>query len=283
LDIVVARAGALGDVLLLRPALYALRQAGHTVTVVAPFPSARLLRDEVEDVRDWDGPGVRALLSGEPCDLGPFDGALFVGRSEDVARAFARVASVVRRVDPTPDGGHAARWYADAVEPWGAWQGVPPPLQVLPGDSGAADALLERLPVSFVSVHPGSGSPRKNWPRFAELLDRLAPETFLLVEGPADEEAAAPLRDRPGVVPSGALDVLELAAVLRHAGLHLGNDSGVSHLAAACAAPTVAVFGPTDPRTWAPVGPRVRVVHASSGDLGDVSVDAVNAAAAALR
>ena len=49
----------------------------------------------------------------------------------------------------------------------------------------------------------------------------------------------------------------ELAGVLASASLYLGNDSGVTHLAAAVGAPTIAVFGPTDPVIWAPVGPRV--------------------------
>jgi ADP-heptose:LPS heptosyltransferase len=53
-----------------------------------------------------------------------------------------------------------------------------------------------------------------------------------------------------------------LGAVLAHAGLYVGNDSGVSHLAAAWGAPVLALFGPTDPAQWAPVGPRVKVLRA---------------------
>jgi ADP-heptose:LPS heptosyltransferase len=41
---------------------------------------------------------------------------------------------------------------------------------------------------------------------------------------------------------------------------YVGNDSGVSHLAAALGVPTIAVFGPTDPTVWAPLGPKVAVV-----------------------
>jgi ADP-heptose:LPS heptosyltransferase len=41
----------------------------------------------------------------------------------------------------------------------------------------------------------------------------------------------------------------------------VGNDSGVSHLAAAAGAPGVAIFGPTDPDRWRPIG-WVRVVRA---------------------
>jgi len=51
-----------------------------------------------------------------------------------------------------------------------------------------------------------------------------------------------------------------LAAVLEAAGLFIGNDSGVTHIAAAVGIPTVAIFGPTDPTVWAPRGKRVEAV-----------------------
>ena len=51
-----------------------------------------------------------------------------------------------------------------------------------------------------------------------------------------------------------------VASVLSRATCYVGNDSGVSHLAAACGAPTVAVFGPTDPAVWMPLGRKTTVV-----------------------
>ena len=54
-----------------------------------------------------------------------------------------------------------------------------------------------------------------------------------------------------------------VARVLSRCRLYLGNDSGLTHLAAAVEAPDVlALFGPTDPRVWAPLGPRVRNLSA---------------------
>jgi ADP-heptose:LPS heptosyltransferase len=52
----------------------------------------------------------------------------------------------------------------------------------------------------------------------------------------------------------------ELAAILAGARLFVGNDSGITHLAALVGAPTVAIFGPFDPAYWAPLGPRVAIV-----------------------
>jgi ADP-heptose:LPS heptosyltransferase len=43
--------------------------------------------------------------------------------------------------------------------------------------------------------------------------------------------------------------------------LFIGNDSGISHLAAALGIPTVAIFGPTDPKVWSPKGRNIAVVR----------------------
>jgi hypothetical protein len=121
-------------------------------------------------------------------------------------------------------------------------------------------------------IHPFSGSPRKNWPldRFRELAHRLKMPVSWSA-GPQENLPDAKRFD----------DVSDLARWLAGACLYIGNDSGISHLAAAVGTPTVAVFGPTDPSVWAPRGDHVRVV---AGDLESVSVDQVlEAAADALR
>ena len=71
-------------------------------------------------------------------------------------------------------------------------------------------------------------------------------------------------------------DLYELAQWLARARLYIGNDSGITHLAAAVGTPVVAVFGPTDPAVWGPRGDHVRVVHRAGGWP---SVDEVLAAA----
>jgi len=56
-------------------------------------------------------------------------------------------------------------------------------------------------------------------------------------------------------------NLYELACWLGRARLYVGNDSGITHLAAAAGAPVLALFGPTDPSVWVPRGPNVRVAR----------------------
>lgn len=116
-------------------------------------------------------------------------------------------------------------------------------------------------------VHPGGGAnpgvtmDSKRWPpeRFAAIADALLARhggSVALVGGPGDRAAvAATAATMRGAALDlcGALDLDALGALCECATLYLGNDAGTTHLAEACGAPTVAVFGPTDPAMYGPV------------------------------
>ena len=129
-------------------------------------------------------------------------------------------------------------------------------------------------------LQPGSGGPRKNWPPscFHELAPLARDATgfaVVVVLGPAELERADRGADELHSVADAVFEAPRLpllAGLLAGAAVYVGNDSGVSHLAAACGAPTVAVFGPTDPAVWAPRGPSVRVLRDASGSSGQVAV-----------
>jgi hypothetical protein len=118
------------------------------------------------------------------------------------------------------------------------------------------------IPSDEVLIHPGSGSPAKNWPasKFAEVIRALDRPVRLIV-GEADTAAALAVEGCVGqsLPPALNLPLEELAARLAGCHAYLGNDSGVSHLAGLCGAQTVVLFGPTSPAVWHPLGPQVHV------------------------
>jgi len=306
------RAGALGDVLLLRRAIAALRGAGHSVELLAPAAGVVLAGgggSEVDRVWSWDSAEVARVLAGDETS-GPFADAL---RSADAVVAYTRSRSLIDALrpltrlllvhDPAPParGPHASQWLARPVTTLGVPDGPDPPELAFSGEEQAlAEALLRRLPPRFLALHPGSGSDTKNWPadRFLALARRLegnpalGPHPSLLVLGPAEADGPSPPasasgrslpeEDTPSLVVARELPLRVLGAVLSHAGLYVGNDSGVSHLAPAAGAPTLALFGPTDPALWSPVGRHVRCLRAPRARMTHLTVDAAIEAAAAL-
>jgi heptosyltransferase-2 len=132
-----------------------------------------------------------------------------------------------------------------------------------------------------VAVHPGSGSPAKNWPvqRFAEIIRRLRRhgESVVLVLGEADRVQADYFAEAMPELPKWqGLTLTELAAALSASRLFLGNDSGITHMAAALGLPVVALFGPSNPDTWAPRGKGdIRVIQAPEGELERLEVSTV--------
>jgi ADP-heptose:LPS heptosyltransferase len=122
---------------------------------------------------------------------------------------------------------------------------------------------LEGKPV--LALAPGSGAREKNWPEpsFRAVSDwwrRQTSGAVVVILGPAEEEWGSCTALLRGAVVARHLDLAKLAALLARSDLYLGNDSGVSHLAAALGVPTVALFGPSDVGRWAPRGKGVTLV-----------------------
>jgi ADP-heptose:LPS heptosyltransferase len=237
------------------------------------------------------------LLTSEGLPPGPlrdllssFDTAIAYTRNQDLVHALSGVIPRVRAHDPAPpaEAGHAAAWLARPLSELGVGvpHGPPPVARPTRAEREATASLLQRLPPGFLAIHPGSGSPAKNWPaeRFAAFAATLSEgRPWLLVEGPADAAIAPRLRDRPNVVVAASLPPRVLGAALAEAGVYVGNDSGVSHLAAAWGAPTVALFGPTDPDIWSPLGPCVAIVPSPDGTMTSITIAAVEPAARRSR
>ena len=126
-------------------------------------------------------------------------------------------------------------------------------------------------PGPWLAVAPGSGQPRKNWPlaHYYEVSRALGWEYGLQVvwlAGPGEGEMLpylGALAQAQGQLLLAERPLARVAQVLSRCRLYVGNDSGLTHLAAAVGEPAVlALFGPTDPRVWAPLGPQVRILTA---------------------
>jgi len=120
----------------------------------------------------------------------------------------------------------------------------------------------------IVAIAPGAVGPGKRWPtsRFEELARRLADEgaSIWVVGGPAEGPLAGEIAAAggPGVRNLTGADLRNAILALKAADVAVSNDSGLMHVAAALGTPTVALFGPTDPRICGPLNPLAATLEA---------------------
>jgi heptosyltransferase III len=260
------RPGAIGDTILWLPALDCLR-AGFT-EVWVPGAIVPLIRtaDRVESILATgldtlglpDLPPRASLIE----RLRSFDSIVsWYGANRPEFRATMEALGLPVRFFPAlpPEDGrvHAAEFYLAQARTLSRRAVDPIPRLACPRRDGG-----------FAVIHPFSGSPKKNWPleRYRELARQLG--EHLPVRWCAGPEK--PLEDAVRFD-----NLYDLAGWLATARLYIGNDSGITHLAAAVGTPVVALFGPTDPRVWAPRGGRVTILD----HLSETPVSTVFAAA----
>lgn len=144
-------------------------------------------------------------------------------------------------------------------------------------DSMAGQGILEQAGLeagSTVIIQPGSSGNRKNWPlnNFIAVARQLRQEglavAFLL--GPAEvqnmPQATQDMLAEAAPCLSGLI-LADVVALLSQAFGFLGNDSGITHLAAAMGVPTTAVFGPSSSGRYAPIGPRTAILEMPDEDF----------------
>lgn len=281
--ILVLRGGALGDFIVTLPTLELLRrrwpQAHIELVGNATAAQLALARGWLDGVHSQHEARWGALfaspetpLTGELATwLARFDLVVnyWPDPDRDLARRFPlHPHQTFVSAAALPTLAPAAAHYAAPLRAFGLELEKPftplAPLPPLPIAAGKARPIV---------IHPGSGSPRKNWPLTSwRELARQLPTPLQVVLGAAEMERwpdAATNWANADVLIAPPLE--DLVALLASARLFLGHDSGVSHLAAACGAPGVLLFGPTDPVMWAPPVPQVRVVQAP--ELSQLSVD----------
>jgi heptosyltransferase-2 len=285
--ILVVRGGAIGDFILTLPAVGALRERWPNAHIeILGYPHIIELahgRHYADAVRSIDA-GPMAGFFVPKGALNDSLAAYFRGFNLVISYLFdpdhvfadnVRLCGVRQIIEasPRPTELHAAEHYCKPLETLAIYVEHPVPRIFL----NDADRRPPTAAIT-VAIHPGSGGERKNWPseNFAAvarwLVDELAVQ-LLIVHGEADDEAVARVAEliapRPFQQASG-LKLVELAAVLERCALFVGNDSGITHLAAAVGTPTIALFGPASSAIWQPRGKHAHVVRFGERDVAEV-------------
>ncbi|WP_456432025.1 glycosyltransferase family 9 protein [Thermosulfuriphilus sp.] len=241
--------GALGDLIISRLAIGALAQRSKDTVLLARSEGRALFEGHLGEILSTDPLAplfwgkVPAIISGAKRIY------LFFHRPPETA--ISRLVSLgleIKVVNTRPSGLESAAYYQLSQI------GGEPALFTFADWMGSTSRK--------VIIHPGSGSRYKNYPleAFLTLARCLKDKGYdvLFVLGPAEDSLREPLlKDGQDVL--DRLSLKGLVEILKRARLYIGNDSGVSHLAASLGIPTFVIFGPTDPKIWSPIGPRVKV------------------------
>lgn len=198
---------------------------------------------------------------------------------------------VMLPLDDPAYSGHITRFYLEKtaseneIEPEN-WQIPAPLIEPHPNDYPAGREAIEEIGINpdrpIIVIHPGSGGMQKCWATenfilLAEEIKRAGREVIFLL-GPAEKERfKKKTLDSIEKYPTlSDLSLTQVLQVLSCADGYVGNDSGISHLAASMAKPTLAVFGLTNPAKFAPIGPKVRILEVDSSIFqqpSEMSVD----------
>ncbi|HEY3198023.1 MAG TPA: glycosyltransferase family 9 protein [Nitrospirales bacterium] len=278
-SLLVVHPGSLGDTILALPVLAALKERHHPASLhLIGHPSLVDVlpgRTVIDAMHSIEGPQYRELLGGSermrPAMVEffrPF-GLIVVWAADHTGsvRATLECLGISRVVVRSPGlredtNQHATDRFRGTVEDLLPTEELPESgLTPTENDrrSGARWLLTHGIdPESehIIAVHAGSGSVSKCWPsdRFAVVIRALLRHRIrvVLIQGPADEEMTqAVARQVPVSLPRlRNASLATVVGVLSICDGFLGNDSGITQLATASGMPTVAVFGPTDPRIW---------------------------------
>ena len=255
--VLVIRPAALGDTILTLPVLDSIRKEHPGAAIT--FLGNRAYRDLLPSwtrFHAFDDPAWLWLFNTEqtapPRSAQRYDRAyVILTRPEEVIRNLQRSGTVsVRHCSSSPQAGlHLVQHFHEAL-------GLILP-QRRPNLTRVADGPRKDV----IWVHPGSGGPRKCLPlrKFMPIVTELSKTTGWKLAITMGEEDAF-VREQPGwnqIIQSGVSilenrSLPELCSQLGNSRLFLGNDSGISHLAANLGIPSAVFFVATDPVKWAP-------------------------------
>jgi ADP-heptose:LPS heptosyltransferase len=231
----------------------------------------QLRRERFERSVDFAGNDRGAILSfiiGARRRLGWMAGGGFFGRR----------FCYTERVAPENKVRHESARLAQLLS---AWDIVPSSLAAeIRADPALASAAKKLMPAETIICHLASSQPKKEWPlsHWAGLhqLAVAAGIKLIFSTGVGGREEAL-LEDFKRIAPAASVlpPVTDLAlylAVLQRAEMFVSGDTGPLHFAAALGVPTLALFGPSSPVQWAPVGLRHRFLTGCACSCGNVGI-----------
>jgi heptosyltransferase III len=281
--ILVWHQGALGDLMLSLPAIYAIknfRKGSYLHLVSRTDLSAVILENGLADEITSNERGFLADLFAESKSLpgtlrrflAGFDRAFVFMRRIDSDYLENLRASIpeIYSIKTIPENRvkmHVSRFQMEQLKVAGILSDTKMPL---------LDVLRCSAPdhrgKAVIAVHPGSGGKKKCWPidnflTLIKLLNFHKSYYCSIILGPAEEQEMneraidfiAGSDIKAGIIRDAS--VTNVASILKMSSLYIGNDSGITHLASMIGVPTVAIFGPTDYEIWGPAGGQVRIVR----------------------
>lgn len=273
----IIRPSALGDTLLLTPALHYMAES-VAVTLLGRKPGIDFVRPFVTNCLDYEKGGWHTLFSEEPnCEDLPLPevDTVISFLSDPSRKVTKRLEAYLRNIPvftyppfpPKQEDIHVAVYLASCLKESG-----------LPVDPEAAieeawkKSLFEKnkppRSEGMIVFHPGSGSKKKNLPPefWIDLIKNKDLGIFqrkVLLFGPAEEQWHELFaKELVGVAVEMVIspDHHVLLSLLKDASLYVGHDSGITHLAGLLGTSTIALFKNSNPFQWTPLGPDVTVI-----------------------
>jgi len=276
----IIRPAALGDTLMLAPAISNSREWGEVI-VAGRKPGIDFLRPLVSGCLDFEVPGWHALFMDvlEPGVRLPVHEAdrivAFLNDPQGMIKKNLEIFFPGASIAVLPgypgenEAVHVALYLAGALEN----SGLPVNAEKVMMEAMNSPLLLpghrSRLRVVF---HPGSGGTQKNFPpefwlnlvRAFRKKIAFVKELPVILLGPAEENLLPLFSGEKEVEILFSPDIGKLSLLLQEASLYIGHDSGITHLSAMFGAPTLALFRHSSVTQWRPLGPRVKVVESSA-------------------
>ncbi len=273
----IIRPSALGDTLLLAPALYQIADKAKIV-LLGRKPGIDFLKPLLLDCLDYEKGGWHTLFFEQPnCKdlLFPNVGSVICFLSDPSGRLSKGLRKCLKHIPifsflPFPKAQekiHVASYLASCLKK----SGLPINPEKVIDEAQRRPLLGEGKPSRSertIVLHPGSGSKKKNyspefWLNLIKNKNRGISHKWILLLGPAE--------DKWNQIISKELSEIEieiihsphkdkLLSLLKKASLYIGHDSGITHLAAMLGTRTICLFKNSDPLQWAPLGPDVTII-----------------------